>query len=199
MAKLRDCRGHCECLVTDARGGRARCPLSRVSLGRAGILRDAVARRLHPLLSSLGGGCWHCRACASSGHPRRCQPRMAIPARPALFPLRCVCCFHSHSQPSNPVQKKQNTKRSCSIALSSSFRIPYSPRRSDKRRSFFLRLHSSALAWKDPLGASPFISFAHCSEMQRKTKSSLCRDSSQFTLWFRLIRNRSLLNPTHPP
>ena len=90
---------------TCSRGERARCPLSRVSLGRAGTFRDAAAGRLHPLIEFPWGRLL--ALCASSGHPRRCQPRMAIPARPALFPLCCVCCCHSHARPSIPMQKAE--------------------------------------------------------------------------------------------
>ena len=126
----------------------------------------------------------HAQAAATRGDVSR---EWRFPRDPPFFP--CAVCVVSTRIPSQVTRcKKQNTKRSCSIALSSSFRIPYSPRRSDKRRSFFLRLHSSALAWKDPLGASPFLPFAHCSRNAKKNEKLFMPDSSQFTLWFRLIR-----------
>ena len=80
-----------------------------------------------------GGGCWRCaQAAATRGDVSR---EWRFPRDPPFFP--CAVCVVVTRMPGQVFQcKKQNAKRSCSIALSSSFRMPYSPRRSDKRRSF---------------------------------------------------------------
>ena len=125
-----------------------------------------------------GGGCWRCaQAAATRGDVSR---EWRFPRDPPFFP--CAVCVVVTRMPGQVFQcKKQNAKRSCSIALSSSFRMPTAHGDRTKEDLSFCGCTFSALAWKDPLEASPFLSSVHCSEMRRKTKSSLCRDSSQFT------------------